>query len=570
MTLRASVTADGSAGDPITLLVDGADTPCTANGVPDYAPATGDRVLVEKVGGALEVTRVFSATYTGPSLVGPTILITQSAADFSLASPTALSASVGGAGGSLGTGTYYFVVTAFDANGDQSGPSNEVSATIVTVGQEITLTWDRSTGAATYSVYRGSTSGGENKHVVTVADPGAGTTATYTETGLELLTTASPPSGARIIITPSAVYAYDVMGNETFEIDATTGNATFMGEFGTSDPDAAGVHISSPRFSGLYGLSTYPTIQWNNGSQGVAGNRQPQVFTDTTGNSNLYIWGGAGSTSRMGQVKLDSGRARIGIENTAGTDECDGDRIDINSGLLIIASSAAVQFENNAGTAFQAINAGNITANGTLHSTGTATVGGDCNISGAMQCDGSLQTGASAFQMTTAGGSGWKDLNCGNLNANGSIMATNNLGFQGPTTGSFTANVNWNSTSGNFRVNTSSRRFKENIEDAAIDTRAVLSLRPRSFERNDEEDAEGNPVRTGHRYVGFIAEEAADLGLEEFVVRDAEGKPWSFAYDYWAVAQQAVIREQAQQITDLQQTVADLAARLERLEQSAR
>jgi hypothetical protein len=369
------------------------------------------------------------------------------------------------------------------------------------------------------------------------------------------------------------IHAQDGTGHTTVDIDGTTGNVTVQGEFGTSDPTVAGVHISSNVFSGIYGLSTYPTVEWNNGSQGVAGNRQPQVFTDTTGNSNLYMWGGAGSTTRMGQVKLDAGRARIGIENTPGTNECDGDRIDINNGALLICSSGTIIFENNGGTAFQAISTGNITANGTLHATGTATLDSNCNIGGVMQCNGSLQTSASAFQMTTAGGGGWRDCNMGNLNVNGSAMCTNNLGFQGPTTGSFTANVNWNSTSGNFRINTSSRRYKENIEDAGIDPAKVLALAPRSFTRNDEEDDAGNHISTGTRYIGFIAEEAAALGLDHWVVNDKDGLPWAFAYDYWVVALHTVAQAQAQEIADLQATVAQqqtaidaLTARLTALE----
>lgn len=59
-TLRASVTADAllaNVGDPVPLLVDGADSAIMANGLKGYNPLPGDRVLVQKVGGTLEVVQ---------------------------------------------------------------------------------------------------------------------------------------------------------------------------------------------------------------------------------------------------------------------------------------------------------------------------------------------------------------------------------------------------------------------------------------------------------------------------------------------------------------------------------
>lgn len=62
-TLRASVTvaAQGLApGDPAPILVDGADTPITANGLGGYLPMPGDRLLVQQVGGTVEVLQFVS------------------------------------------------------------------------------------------------------------------------------------------------------------------------------------------------------------------------------------------------------------------------------------------------------------------------------------------------------------------------------------------------------------------------------------------------------------------------------------------------------------------------------
>lgn len=69
--LRASVTADTATtdGGPATVLVDGADTPITANGLQDYTPTPGDRLLVVQVGGVVEIVQ-FISRGTVPSSSG--------------------------------------------------------------------------------------------------------------------------------------------------------------------------------------------------------------------------------------------------------------------------------------------------------------------------------------------------------------------------------------------------------------------------------------------------------------------------------------------------------------------
>lgn len=143
-----------------------------------------------------------------------------------------------------------------------------------------------------------------------------------------------------------------------------------------------------------------------------------------------------------------------------------------------------------------------------------------------------------------------------NINAFGAITTTQNIQMENPTLGSFTANVNWNSTNGFLRVVSSSKRFKENIEDAVIDTAKVLALKPRTFQRNDEWTDDKEPKFIGYRednptYVGFIAEEAQELGLTDWVEYDADGTPVSFAYANWPVALQAVAREHEEEIKKL-------------------
>lgn len=81
--------------------------------------------------------------------------------------------------------------------------------------------------------------------------------------------------------------------------------------------------------------------------------------------------------------------------------------------------------------------------------------------------------------------------------------------------------VKWR-TDGSLGVDTSSRRFKNDIRDHTIDTAALLSLSVRSWVHDD--DLARNPGTT-LRDVGFIAEEIDEAGLYEAVVYDPDGTP---------------------------------------------
>lgn len=141
----------------------------------------------------------------------------------------------------------------------------------------------------------------------------------------------------------------------------------------------------------------------------------------------------------------------------------------------------------------------------------------------------------------------------GNLSTTGSINATGGVSAGGlkiptPTTTAAAANVYMDSA-GNLLKSTSSRRYKRNIEPLQIDVATVLALEPKMYESRHKGD-HGS-------YVGFIAEDARDLGLEQWVVSDADDKVDGFAYGAWTVAQQVVLRWQQQRIEDLQQQLTD-------------
>jgi hypothetical protein len=90
-------------------------------------------------------------------------------------------------GGTFAAGTYFWVVTATNANGE-TGKSNEVNAQLTGSTGSATLTWNAVDGATGYKVYRGTSTTNENKLVATL-----GNVTTYTDTGTAG-TTASVPA----------------------------------------------------------------------------------------------------------------------------------------------------------------------------------------------------------------------------------------------------------------------------------------------------------------------------------------------------------------------------------------
>jgi subtilase family serine protease/flagellar hook assembly protein FlgD len=109
---------------------------------------------------------------------------------------TALVAAISFSNLNLINGTYTWHITAVDAVGNESGPSDDVTAIIavtlsppsgvprvipVPTGRALTVAWDATAGTAvSYTLYRGVTSGGPYQRVTTVP----GSTLTYQDFGL--------------------------------------------------------------------------------------------------------------------------------------------------------------------------------------------------------------------------------------------------------------------------------------------------------------------------------------------------------------------------------------------------
>jgi hypothetical protein len=160
--------------------------------------------------------------------------------------------------------------------------------------------------------------------------------------------------------------------------------------------------------------------------------------------------------------------------------------------------------------------------------------------SGAVSTTGSIGTTSTLF-----GSAG--------ISTNGSLVVDGNITGINTYVQTNTGRAMFVNSGGLYGIGASSRRFKENIVDADIDTDAVLDIRVRKFNYKKSFD------ETMPKDIGVIAEELEDLGLTDFIYYDAEGIPDGVAYEKLALALIPVLKKQQAQIDSV-------VARLDELE----
>jgi hypothetical protein len=149
--------------------------------------------------------------------------------------------------------------------------------------------------------------------------------------------------------------------------------------------------------------------------------------------------------------------------------------------------------------------------------------------------------------------------------------------FLQPASGTGTANVRMDPTTGLITYIASTERSKTDIQDLHVDIDTVLQLRPRTWlpgsvprqcpewlHATHTEDAECHagelvdPPPDARREVGFVAEELDALGLSDFVEYDPEGLPSSIRYDRLTAALVPLLQSQQQQIAALSERITAL------------
>jgi hypothetical protein len=102
----------------------------------------------------------------------------------------------------------------------------------------------------------------------------------------------------------------------------------------------------------------------------------------------------------------------------------------------------------------------------------------------------------------------------------------------------------------------SSRRIKEEIQNLQFDTENFLKLQPKTYKFKTDIQYNGAAAKPT---IGFIAEEAKELGLVHLYQEDSEGIPDYFAYDKLPIYLMSIVKQQQEQIKSL-------TARIEALE----
>ncbi|HEV3344703.1 MAG TPA: choice-of-anchor L domain-containing protein, partial [Pirellulales bacterium] len=149
-------------------------------------------------------------------------------------------------GGTLATGTYYYVVTALTPSGETTA-SGEVSAAVSGPTAEVTLNWYPVVGATGYKIYRGLTSGAENVLAGLVS---GGTTSSFVDTGAVVASEQSPPVN-QPFTTDYERAGPDILGNTlavtqpgALTLTAAAGNQILAGEtFQVTNPNTGNTSI---------------------------------------------------------------------------------------------------------------------------------------------------------------------------------------------------------------------------------------------------------------------------------------------------------------------------------------
>jgi hypothetical protein len=233
-------------------------------------------------------------------------------------------------------------------------------------------------------------------------------------------------------------------------------------------------------------------------------------FYDASGNYSGKISAAADGRSSTVEVNTTSGSGIIAY----------------NGGVDINGPGTNISSGNNGNGSILLLASGGVDVSGALRTTSTATIAGSCDING-----GYARIGTGFLQVPDTR----------------SRSATSGLAM-------FVA------ANGTYHVGSSSRRYKTDIENYAVDADKLLSMQPVTFRYKSEVEEVGDAA--GYT-TGFIAEDFDEAGLTEYVVysttEDGAEIPEGIQYEKLAVGLHSVISSQ-------QSTIDSLIARIEALE----
>lgn len=277
---------------------------------------------------------------------------------------------------------------------------------------------------------------------------------------------------------------------------------------------------------------------------------------------------GAISTPKLAANSVSADKI---IANAVGADKIAANSIGADK--IIANSIGADKLAANAVTAGK-IAAGAVTADklaagaldGNLSVTASAILtNGNVNVLGTLQASDINMTGGGTMNVTGSISATSSITASGGMTAGGAVHGSTIYADSVPTTGAAINAVM--GASGQFLMNTSSRRYKYDDEPFEIDLAAVRALVHKRFRRYDDEEYDETHPELGRWYYGVIAEEAQDLDLTPWLIFDADGQLQSFDYPGFATAVAlAVARDYDERLNAQEQQIAALVARVEALE----
>jgi endosialidase-like protein len=258
--------------------------------------------------------------------------------------------------------------------------------------------------------------------------------------------------------------------------------------------------------------------------------------------ANVFLGPSAGNTTMIG-----SGNTGIGFEALGGNTEgnfntATGDDAlaNNNTGAFNTASGFVALLKNNGGSGNTAIGVSALFNN---------TIGFE-NIAVGHAAGVNLTTGDSNIDIGNPGVAG--DSETIRIGAAGTHTQAFLAGVRGVTTGVNDAVAVMIDSAGQLGTLSSSRRFKRNIEDMGDASQGLTKLRPVTFRYSASLDPAGPPQ------YGLIAEEVAEV-FPDLVVFDSGGQPETVRYHF-------LVPMLLNEVQKDRKTIADLTARLERLE----
>lgn len=177
----------------------------------------------------------------------------------------------------------------------------------------------------------------------------------------------------------------------------------------------------------------------------------------------------------------------------------------------------------------------------------------------------SFQNGGTQIAFVSSLGAGFSSTSSrwiGQLYATGLIRSDGNIRGDTVTgdnlTGVGTRNVN-STSAGTLTNSTSSRRYKQDIQDLSVDLQDILSMQPKTFRRIEEVQEYGEAAPT---YAGFIAEDLAGTSLDPFVFyipgEDGAFIPEGIHYGELTAALVLSIKDQNAKLSELEARIAAL------------